>query len=315
MWTKKWRRNGWSGCGTVFSLRPPPTFCASISCPWTRTILYRFTGYRDAANPNSEVVFDPAGNIYGTTTFGGGINCQNDDRGCGAIYKLTPSAGGWTESLIHSFAGSDGLWPGSAPALDQNGNLYGVASYGGMSCQDSQFGCGTIWEWMPSGPSFAVLHTFQGGSDGAYPFGSLIFDRAGRLYGATWFMTSGPHCGTVFELAPPYGPSTYNVDYSFACPGEGPGGTLSVDSGGNLYGARTTGGLYGYGAVFRLTPAAGNWTYSSLHDFDSTDGSEPFGGVLLGANGTLYGTTFLGGNNDDCLYQGGSCGLVWEITP
>ena len=306
--------NGWSGCGTVFSLQPPPTFCASISCPWTKTTLYRFTGYTDAANPNSEVVFDAAGSIYGTTTFGGGINCrENDNRGCGALYKLTRAGSSWTESVIHSFSWGDGLWPGSAPTLDQNGNLYGTASYGGVPCADSQFGCGTIWEWMPAGPGFTVLHTFQGGSDGAYPFGSLIFDHTGRLYGSTWFMTGGPHCGTVFELDPPYG--TYSIDYNFACQGEGPGGTLILDSAGNLYGARTTGGLYGYGAVFRLMPSIGGWTYTSLRDFDFSDGSQAFGSVVLDGNGNLYGTTFAGGTNDDCLYQGGSCGVVWEVSP
>lgn len=195
--------NGNSGCGTVFKITPPPTICGAVSCPWAETVLYRFAGNSDAANPNSEVTFDAAGNIFGATTFGGGINClPNDDRGCGAIYKLTHTSGGWTETVLHSFGTGDGASPGSAVVFDAAGNMYGVAGKGALLCNSDPDGCGTIWELTPEngGWTFHVLHAFQGGNDGDNPFGRLIFDASGNLYGSTIGQGVNSDCGTIFKL-------------------------------------------------------------------------------------------------------------------
>jgi uncharacterized repeat protein (TIGR03803 family) len=304
--------NGFTGCGTVFKLAPPATFCKAFSCPWTKTVLYSFTGGNDGANPYSDVVFDSAGNLYGTTAFGGGINCrQNDDRGCGTVYKLTPSNGSWTESVLHSFGGGDGMWPQSGVVVDQAGNLYGTTYYGGLQCSGGQTGCGTVWELMPgsSGWTEKVLHLFQGGSDGSTPPGALTFDQSGNLYGTA--LAAGATCGTLFELVPSNGTWTFSVAFDFACP-DRPSGDLASDAVGDLYGP-ASGGAYGAGAVFKLTPSANGWTYTSLHDFDFSDGDSPYGSVVLGANGNVYGTTFQGGLDDSDCYPG--CGVVWGITP
>jgi uncharacterized repeat protein (TIGR03803 family) len=90
-----------NGCGVVFNLRPPATFCRTVMCLWTESVLYRFTGGGDGGDPHSKVLFDRAGNLYGTTVLGG-PDCFF--RGCGVVYELTPSAGHWTESVLDSFS-------------------------------------------------------------------------------------------------------------------------------------------------------------------------------------------------------------------
>ncbi|MFZ0914619.1 MAG: choice-of-anchor tandem repeat GloVer-containing protein, partial [Candidatus Korobacteraceae bacterium] len=122
---------GHSGCGTVFSLRTPGTFCHTSYCPWIETPLYKFSGGSDGSNPyGAAVVFDAAGNLYGTTYGGGGGSCSAG--GCGVVYKLTPAGSGWTESTVYTFTGgADGAAPWAGVTLDQAGNLYGTTSAGG----------------------------------------------------------------------------------------------------------------------------------------------------------------------------------------
>jgi uncharacterized repeat protein (TIGR03803 family) len=134
----------------------------------------------------------------------------------------------------------------------------------------------------------------------------LISDNAGNLYGATTVGGSGGG-GTVFELTPSNGQWTLSVLYSFTG-SAGPSNSLVLDMAGNLYGTTVEDGTYGAGTVFELTPSGGSWTYTDLHDFTGgSDGSDPFGGVTLDANGNIYGTTEAGGANGD--------GIVFEITP
>ena len=195
---------GDGSCGVVFKLQPPPRACASFLCPWKQIVLYQFGMPPDAGIPVGEVIFDTAGNLYGVTAYGGSGPCG---IGCGAVYKLTPSGGGWTETVIYSFlGGSTGQLPLGGLILDAAGNLYGTA-LGGSAGQ------GVIYELSPSNAGWTqtILHTFQG-TDGVVPTGSLIADRFGNLYGTT---NGGAGInGTVFELSHP-GNWSFQVLYTF----------------------------------------------------------------------------------------------------
>jgi len=300
---------GGSGCcGTVFNLKPPPTACMVALCDWTETVLYRFKGGTDGNGPN-EVVFDPEGSLYGTTVAGGAGNCQT---GCGVVFKLTPSSGSWTEKVLYQFSGgADGATPFAPVILDKAGSLYGTTYAGGNLACEAGYGCGAVFQLTPSGAGWLenTLYSFQEESDGAFPYAGLTFDQSGNLYGA---VSDGGASGggTAFELMPSGGSWTEALLYSFTgIPGQqgGPHASLVMDKGGDIYGTTEWDGAYGYGAVFKLTFSGGDWTYTALHDFaGGNDGAFPTGGVLLDANGNLYGTAV-----------GGAYGeaVVWEITP
>jgi len=289
---------GGDGCGTVFKLTIPATACKSALCGWTETVIYRFMGGSDGQGPAySDLIFDQAGILYGTTRFGG-------LAGGGTVYQLTPSGGGWMENVIHSFAGSpDGYSPNSGVILDGAGNLYGTTYYGGTD------GVGTVYQLTPSGSGWAenIVHDFPGsGEDGVVPACGLIFDPLGNLYGATPAGGSGGG-GTVFELTPSGGNWTFSVLYNFNA-GTGPYASLIMDATGNLYGTTFTVGAYGYGSVFKLTFAGDGWTYTDLYDFTGgNDGASPESTPVFDVAGNLYGTTSGGG-----AYGSGA---VFEITP
>ncbi len=290
------------GCGTVYSLRPPQTFCRGVSCPWTETVDYSFNG-TDGDQPGGvEPVFDSAGNIYGTTTEGG--------SGVGNVFELTKSNGTWTATNLHVFSGLDGQYPQSSVTLDAQGNVYGTTYVGGGN------GRGTVWRLTNSGLGWAfdVLYDFRNPSDGNGPVGAPVFDSAGNLYAAT-FSGGANGGGTVFELSPSGAGWNFSLIYSFTGSGYNPGplDSLTTDVAGNLYGTTNLDGAHGCGAVFKLARNNGNWSYTDLHDFTcGTDGANPFGGVALDAQGNLYGTTSAGGDGN-C--RAGGCGVVWEITP
>ena len=294
-------RNCGVGCGTVFHLRPPATICKSILCFWTETVLYQFSGSSDGANPGyGEITFDQAGNIYGTTFFGG-VNAN------GVVYELMPSGGGWTERVIHTFTGSpsDGNNPYSRVVFDAAGNLYGTTYAGGAH------GYGTVFQLTPSGSGWTenILYAFQNLSDGGQPFGGVVFDSAGNLYAATSSGGSG-NGGTVYQLMPSGGSWVFSLLYSFASGGYLPGSydSLTMDAAGNLYGTTKQDGAHGAGSVFKLTPSGGGWTETDLYDFTGgSDGGVPYGSVLIDASGNLYGTASQGGTN--------GYGVIWEITP
>ena len=294
---------GGKGCGTVFILRPPPHPAPSVFGNWTITILYRFQGGNDGANPGyGDLIFDSSGNLYGTTVNGG-------TSGAGTIFRLAPSGGGWTESVLYSFTGgSNGGNPYSGVVLDKSGSLYGTTVNGGAA--DG----GVVYKLVPSEGSWteSVLYSFTGGADGGLPYGGVIFDGLGNLYGGTSAYGTGGG-GTVYMLSPSESGWTPTVLFGFANPGSGttvgPWSSLIMDPAGRLYGTTSRDGNDGYGSVFRLTPSsAGVWSYISLHDFaGGGDGQQPFGSVILDAKGNIYGTTFAGGGNN--------WGLVWEIAP
>ena len=129
-----------SGCGTVFNLRPPPRACTTALCPWTETVLYRFTGGGDGGNPaGADLAFDGSGHVYGTTLYGGLQACPGP-MSCGVVYALTPESGGWTESVLYSFTGgSDGGNPGGGLIFNQAGSLYGVTSQFGPTGQGTVY--------------------------------------------------------------------------------------------------------------------------------------------------------------------------------
>jgi len=288
--------------GTVYKLSPPPPSCKD-ACAWSETILHRFLGRTQGYDPGYlNIVFDAAGNIYGTTMYGGDIGGNCFDDGCGVVYELTQIGEDWSYSVLYRFTGqgSDGNVPISGIALGQQGNLYGATEYGGL------YESGNVYELIPSPAGWAenTIYSF-----GGYPAeGSLTFDRAGNLYGTTC-------CGgaQVYELSRLNGGWMLTTIHDFY--GDGyfiPNGDLVVDEAGNLYGTTYNGGTGG-GNVFKLTPGIGGWIYTDLHDFHGPDGASPFGGVTLDANGNIFGTTARGGDMFGCAPPSG-CGVVWEIT-
>ncbi len=175
-------------------------------------------------------------------------------------------------------------------------------------------GCGTVFELSPSGGGWTekILYAFQGGSDGQFPNAGVVMDAAGNLYGNTWQGGSGGG-GTVYELSPSGG-GNWTLTTIYSIVGNGfTVGRLVLDSG-NLYEVSQSGGAFGVGQVFKLTPTNGSWTFTDLHDFTGvTDGGTGLGGVAFDASGNLYGTAW-GGSANSCA-GGFGCGTVWQITP
>jgi uncharacterized repeat protein (TIGR03803 family) len=292
---------GGSGCGTVFNLRPPPpTPCSTPVCDWSSSLVYQFPADGNSgAHPISAPVFDQNGNMLGATPGDLGVCCGN-------VYELKPSNGGWIQSVLYSFTGGlDGNYPTGELIRDQAGNFYGVTYMGGS--QGS--GVGVVYQMVPSGNGWTenVLHRFNPTSEGGNPTGGLIFDKSGNLYGTT--TNDGfDGIGRVFMLSPTGGAWTSTVLHTFS-KWEEPRSSLAMDADGNLYGTADRGGKDRGGTIFKLTPGSGGWTYTVLKEFvDPCDeGCFPRGGVILDANGNLYGTTSGGGRYGK--------GVVWEIMP
>jgi uncharacterized repeat protein (TIGR03803 family) len=230
--------------GTVYELMP------GVNGSWTEKTLHRFTASgEDGNSPYSGVMIDGAGNLYGTTAWGG--------SGCGTVFMLMPTGGGsWTEKILHRFIYNheDGCNPYTGLVLDANGNLYGTTVEGGV------FGWGTVFELIPSadgGWGEKILHSFGSGVNGSDPESPLLLDASGNLYGATYEGgTTGE--GTVYELSPSGGGRwSEKILHNFRRgldDGHLPQGALIFDSAGNLYGTAFGGGANGKGAVFEITP-------------------------------------------------------------
>ncbi len=308
---------GIHGGGTVFELTP------TAGGGWTEKVLHNFSNNgSDGFWPTGGLVFDAAGNLYGTTYVGGGYYCYGGYK-CGTVFELTRTTGGdWTEKVLHSFNGTDGFYASGGLAFDAAGNLYGT-TYGGGT-----YGDGTVFELTPNshvadgGWTEKVLHSFNHhGTDGVYPYAGLIIDAVGNLYGTTVYGGTydcyPDYCGgTVFELTPTAGGGWREKglhNFGNGTDGAYASGGLAFDAAGNLYGTTYGGGTYGDGTVFELTPnshvADGGWTEKVLHNFnnDRTDGVDPNGGLIIDAAGNLYGMTYMGGSY--------GYGTVFELTP
>ena len=270
---------GGSGDGVVYKLTP-----AGIE-----TVLYTFTGSGDAFYPDAGPIQGSDGNFYGTTQMGG-------TNGVGAVFKVTPAG---AETVLYSFGASgDGTTPYAALVKGSDGNFYGTTESGGAN------GVGTVFKLTPAGVE-TVLYSFGATSgDGANPYASLIQGSDGNFYGTTY--SGGAYtAGTVFKITPA---GVETVLYSFGAGSDAgrPYASLIQATDGNFYGTASTGGTYGAGAVFEITPAG---VESILYSFGATsgDGANPYAGVIQGSDGNFYGTTEIGGTNDD--------GTVFKLTP
>ncbi|HTZ96010.1 MAG TPA: choice-of-anchor tandem repeat GloVer-containing protein [Terriglobales bacterium] len=284
------------GCGVVFELERGP------GGAWRESVIYSFSG-PDGASPVSNLIFDSAGNLYGTTYSGGA-------QDLGVVFELTPSSRGWQQSVLYNFGSAthcrDGTSPAGGVILDVEGNLYGTTQLGGT--EDCGFGAGVVFELSPGadGPwSETVLHRFKG-TDGSLPEGNLVFDQAGNLYGAAYYGgTEGS--GTVFMLSPQTNGSwkeTVLHDFQ-GIDGENPTGSLVFNSSDNLYGTASAGGSEGMGLVFELE-ASHSGKEESI-SFTGVDGAAPWAGVIFDGAGNLYGTARSDGENGH--------GVVYELTP
>jgi uncharacterized repeat protein (TIGR03803 family) len=306
---------GSNGNGMVFELSP-------AGSAWQLTVLHSFNPDGiDGFFATAGLVFDAAGNLYGTTQFGGNGACTNG-FGCGTVFELSPTASGtWTETILHNFQGTDGWEVHAGLTMDAAGNLYGTTTNGGTYSQ------GTAYELSPSASgtwTLKTLHHFTGGSDGGVPYGNLSLDPAGNVYGMTSAGGGSTAackygCGTVFELSPTNaadGHWTGRLLHNFSkgsADGRYPSGGLVFDAAGNLYGMTGAGGGNGHlnaGIVFELTiGSSGKWTEKVLHNFNQTamDGMNPSGSLIFDASGNLYGATLSGGS--------GHQGTVFKLTP
>lgn len=289
-------------CGTVFELSP------AAGGGWTETILHNFGNGTDGSDPQG-LMMDAAGNLYGLTDEGG-------LHGFGIAYELSPSQGGWTETVLYNFSsGGYGNFGSYSLVQDATGNLYGTIFSGGT------YGAGLVFELSPNAGgewTETVLHNFGNGSDGQYPEAGVIMDAAGNLYGVTYqggtYCSALSGCGTVYEVSPGEGGWTESVLHNFdENDGLHPWATLIMDASGNLYGTTNQGGSncapFGCGTVFELSPGEGGvWSETVLLSFNgASDGWSPQAPLIRDAAGNLYGTTFYGGTN---LY-----GTVFKLSP
>jgi len=267
-------------------------------------LLFAFQGgltNRNPKVPTGGLFMDDSGDIFGTTLFGGPGNCQ---LGCGTVYRLDQA--GKLQVLYQFTGGADGNQPFGPLVHDADGNLYGVAQAGGnLACPEApRTGCGTIFKLSKNG-GFKVLHTFEGGLDGAAPRAGLFRDASGNLYGST-AEGGSTNSGTLFKIATD---GTYGILHQFGRKeGIAPNGALISDEAGNLYGTAQLGGAHNLGTVFELSL---DGQLKVLHAFrGGFDGATPFAGVIRDAEGHLYGTAVK--NSLIQTIQGGS---AFRITP
>jgi uncharacterized repeat protein (TIGR03803 family) len=312
-----------SSCGTVFELAPPVSGGA-----WSYNVLYSFLGNPDGCFSAASLIMDTAGNLYGTTESGGIDNL-------GTVFELSPpsvAGGAWIESILYRFGtrGHDGSTPAATVTLGPGGVLYGTTFYGGAN------NAGTVFGLHPpsvSGGAWTerILYSFAGGTGGRNPGSSVVFHSNGHLYGTTADSVENvncggvPPCGRVYELSPPAvsgGAWTYSTLWAFTGGSDGanPYDSVTFDKRGNLYGTTAFGGVGG-GTVFELSPPAtvgDPWTETTLYQFTfGGDGTRPWGDVIFGKGGLLYGTTFTDGSKKGCstTFGDGGCGTIFELKP
>jgi uncharacterized repeat protein (TIGR03803 family) len=283
------------GCGVAYKL-------TKSGGTWTQRVIHAFTGGNDGSGPGARVTVDRDGNVYGMTPIGGAY-------GLGTIYKIHQGPrGGWNFKVIHAFTGGADGGSGSAGRMIlRNGRLYGAATTGGT------YGSGVVFELTPRVVGrwdFRTIYSFRGQPDGSFPYGALLFDGSGNVYGTTYYGGTN-NIGAVYKLSRrPVGEWNESVIYSFQ---DVPDGNSSIsnlvfDGAGNLYGTTSEGGL-GRGTIFKLSPVdGGQWTETVVHRFQGPpDGAFPYNGMVVDRFGNFYGATVHGGDDDD--------GSVYQFTP
>lgn len=332
---------GRPGKGVIFRLR----YDAGTG-KWKEDVLYTFCAGKsrctDGANPNATLLLDSAGNLYGTTVFGGNVAAclaTTGSEACGVVFELSPNTatGKWSQEVLHAFCSeqncADGFEPFAELVMDKAGNLFGTTEFGSYYCDE--FGCdhgpGVIFELTPGAPAGTwtekVIHSFNY-ADGANPVSSLTFDPAGNLFGTTlWGGRAKNASGTVFELTFDAVADKWNhkIIHNFCAQcagGAEPQGKLVFDAAGNLFGTTYGGGTQncsftggynpGCGTVFQLTPpsdANPKWAFHLLKRFcgqvGCPEGSHP-ADLLIDKNSNLYGANWSEGH-------GTNSGAVFEL--
>ncbi len=294
-------RGGASLLGTVYQLTPPATNGGT----WTEAVLHSFAGGSDGAGPQGDLIFDGAGNLYGTATSGG-------TPGGGIVFELTPpnpSGSAWSETVLRSFRHAEGISPRAALVFGPSGALYGTLANGGAS------DAGAVFRLNPPATPGGhwieqTLYSFQGGADGSGPLSTLLLVN-GNLYGTT-VIGGASSVGTVFELLKPPqagGEWAETVLHSFACGSDGcyPWAGLSMDQNGAFFGTTQFGGLPSNGGtVFEIKPTLGSdtWTETILYSFKYSANHLCAAGVIFGNTGGLYGAT---------IGAGMKTGMVFEV--
>jgi len=285
--------------GSVFELSP------GSNGQWTEKDLHSFNSDgQDGIQPYSSLVMDALGNLYGTTYIGGTHNL-------GTVFQLHPNSdGSWTETILHSFNadGTDAYNPYANLLFDKVGNLYGTTYSGGSQ------GEGTVFELSPGSAWLEQVILSFNYTDGAAPYGGLVFDASGRLYGTTQYGGAYQH-GVVFAMTRgSNGSWTEQVLHSFdpsAGDGWAPYAGLVIDKSGRLYGTTLYGGNNGSGTVFELADVRGRWQETVIHNFTNNgqDGINPYGPLAIDSSGNLYGTTW-----QSLVNNVGGAGIVFGLS-
>ncbi|HEX3671739.1 MAG TPA: choice-of-anchor tandem repeat GloVer-containing protein [Candidatus Cybelea sp.] len=262
---------------------------------YSQTALHFFNGVPDGFIPDSGLVRDARGALYGVTLDGG--SCTAFHGGCGAVYRLAPSGGGFSESVIWSFTDvPDGAFPIGTLVLAPNGTLYGVTQFGGAN------DLGTAFALTPNGSTYSetVLHSFGGAGDGIIPYAGLTMGAKGRLFGTTIGATTSTRGRTVYELVPSHGTYRERVLYTFG--DEYPVQSVTVGDSGTLYGFQdaTSGG-----GVFALTQSGKSYVKRTIFTFPGgTQGHSPSSSLLPAGKGNFYGELQYGGPGSSGLGNG-----------
>jgi uncharacterized repeat protein (TIGR03803 family) len=261
------------------------------------------------------LVRDAAGNLYGTTLGGGAAKS-------GTVFKLDTDG---RETVLHSFTGAagDGSNPYAGLILDAAGNLYGTTVYSGDLACDPPYGCGTVFKLDAAGTETVLYRFTRTGGDGALPYGGLVRDAAGNLYGTTagggdLSCGDGDGCGIVFKVDSTGKETVLHIFTGTGGDGSDPFDALILDAAGNLYGTTSAGGNgspcpYGSrscGTVFKLD-TTGKETV--LHNFSGLDGAGPFAGLIRDSAGNFYGTTEFGGDMSCSILGTPGCGTVFKL--
>jgi uncharacterized repeat protein (TIGR03803 family) len=269
--------------GTVFRIGPTGSL----------QTIYAFEGGADGSSPQSFLIEDSQGRLYGTTSAGGTF-------GGGTVFRIANNV----KTILHSFgSGSDGSTPLGGLIFDRSGNLYGTTSAGGA------YGNGAVFLLSPRGIVWGetVLYSFGTGTDGTVPYAAVALDSAGDVLGTTSAGGSGGY-GIIFELSKANNWAE-TIVYNFQNENDGgvPYAGLIADGLGNFYGAATEGGSQGGGSIFELTPAGSGWNFAPIQSLPGSGISGTFRNLMLSSSGTIYATTHCDGEYD--------AGTVYELVP